>query len=103
MENVEKIQSEFVEKLKEALLNKTFKKEEKINIPRITADIFILYVLPYYKDIVNFDVLPVDSYGTHLIKIETEDGFILAEILLSVRKENDSVTIFNILAKIKDI
>lgn len=100
--NIKNFKCEVQRKLVSMSFNLT--DDYKIKISNIIAETFVSYVLGIYEGIYDgFDIKAVELNNNILFKIQSLEKILLADILLSVSKANNKLTITNILTNIKQL
>lgn len=105
MENIKKIEEEFLIKLKEKLLDKKYEINSNFTyqIAQEIGSIFILDLMKHFSELNEFDIKSIINDNILLIKIETEKEITLVDIILTTIRNHEILTINNILISIKNM
>lgn len=105
MLNIKDIENNFLNKLKEKLLNKQFKMGGKFppEIPKSVGEVFILNLLEYFPNVSEFDVKPIVQGNILLVKVEANKETTLVDVILPIKIDEEILTINNVLVSVKNM
>lgn len=105
MLNIKELEMKFSNILKEKLLDKQFEMSGKFppEIPKAVGEAFILNVLEYFPNILEFDVKPIVQGNILLVKVEADKELTLLDVILPINISNKTLTVKEIITSIKNL
>lgn len=103
--SLKEIETNFLNKLKEKLLNKQFEMNGKFppEIPKSVGEVFILNLLEHFPKVSEFDVKPIIQGNVLLVKVEADKETTLVDVILPINILENKLTINNVLISIKNM
>lgn len=105
MIDIKNIEDNFLNKLKEKLMDKQFEMGGKFppEIPKSVGEVFILNLLEYFPNVSEFDVKPIVQGNILLVKVEADKETTLVDVILPIKIEDKILTINNVLVSVKNM